>query len=64
MLMMGAVNIWRVPLANIFSRRPIILGNILLLALCSMWAGLARRFGSLLAARVFMGIAVAPPDMT
>ncbi|CEO59647.1 hypothetical protein PMG11_04315 [Penicillium brasilianum] len=27
-----------------------------------MWAGLAKSFGSLLAARVFMGIAVAPAD--
>lgn len=59
---MGAANIWWVPLANTFGRRPIILGNILLLVLSSMWAGLAKSFGSLLAARVFMGIAVAPAD--
>ncbi|KAJ5811432.1 major facilitator superfamily domain-containing protein [Penicillium riverlandense] len=56
-LMMGAANIWWVPLANIFGRRPIILGNILLLVLCSMWAGLAKTFASLLAARIFMGVA-------
>ncbi|KAF3388419.1 hypothetical protein F1880_004436 [Penicillium rolfsii] len=61
-LMMGAANLWWVPLANIFGRRPIILGNILLLVLSSMWAGLAKSFGSLLAARVVMGIAVAPAD--
>lgn len=61
-LMMGAANLWWVPLANIFGRRPIILGNILLLVLSCMWAGLAKSFGSLLAARVFMGIAVAPAD--
>ncbi|KAJ6103021.1 major facilitator superfamily domain-containing protein [Penicillium sp. IBT 16267x] len=61
-LMMGAANIWWVPLANIIGRRPIILGYILLLVLSSMWAGLAKSFGSLLAARVFMGIAVAPAD--
>ncbi|KAJ5995550.1 hypothetical protein N7481_002527 [Penicillium waksmanii] len=61
-LMMGAANIWWVPLANIFGRRPIILGNLLLLVLCSMWAGLATSFENLLAARIFMGIAVAPAD--
>ncbi|KAJ5682427.1 hypothetical protein N7462_005592 [Penicillium macrosclerotiorum] len=61
-LMMGAANLWWVPLANIFGRRPIILGNILLLVLCCIWAGLAKSFGSLLAARIFMGIAVAPAD--
>lgn len=60
--MMGAANIWWVPLANVFGRRPIILGNLLLLVLSSMWAGLAKSFGSLLAARVVMGIAVAPAD--
>ena len=60
--MMGAANIWWVPLANTFGRRPIVLGNILLLVLSSMWAGLAKSFGSLLAARVLMGIAVAPAD--
>jgi len=61
-LMMGAANIWWVPLSNIFGRRPIILGNLLLLVFCSMWAGLAKSFVSLLAARTFMGIAVAPSD--
>jgi MFS family permease len=60
--MMGAANIWWVPLANMFGRRPVFLGNILLLVLCSAWAGLAKSFGSLLAARIFMGIAVAPAD--
>ncbi|KAJ5921458.1 hypothetical protein N7466_009784 [Penicillium verhagenii] len=61
-LMMGAANIWWVPLANTFGRRPIIVGNVLLLVLCSMWSGLAKSFESLLVARIFMGIAVAPAD--
>lgn len=60
--MLGAANIWWVPLANIYGRRPVILGGILLLTLCSMWAGLAKSFGSLLTARVFMGIGGAPAD--
>ncbi|KAL4876016.1 major facilitator superfamily domain-containing protein [Aspergillus karnatakaensis] len=61
-LMMGAGNIWWVPLANTFGRRPITLINILLLTLCSMWAGLATTFESLLAARFFMGVGVGPAD--
>ncbi|KAL4793544.1 major facilitator superfamily domain-containing protein [Aspergillus venezuelensis] len=61
-LMMGAANIWWVPLANIFGRRPITLLSILILLFCSMWAGLAESFGSLLAARFFMGVGVGPAD--
>ncbi|KAF2021433.1 MFS general substrate transporter [Aaosphaeria arxii CBS 175.79] len=55
-LMLGASNLWWVPLANTFGRRPVILASLLLLTLSSMWAGLAKTFESLLAARVFMGI--------
>ncbi|KAL2826890.1 major facilitator superfamily domain-containing protein [Aspergillus cavernicola] len=61
-LMMGAGNIWWVPLANTFGRRPVTLFNILLLVFCSMWAGLATSFDSLLAARFFMGVGVGPAD--
>ncbi|KAE8330217.1 major facilitator superfamily domain-containing protein [Aspergillus sergii] len=60
--MMGAANILWVPLANTFGRRPITLFNILLLTLCSVWAARATSFGSLLAARFFMGVGVAPAD--
>lgn len=59
---MGAANILWVPLANTFGRRPITLFNILLLMLCSVWAARATSFGSLLAARFFMGVGVAPAD--
>lgn len=61
-LMMGAANILWVPLANTFGRRPITLFNILLLTLCCVWAARATSFGSLLAARFFMGVGVAPAD--
>lgn len=61
-LMVGAANIWWVPLANTFGRRPVILGSLLLLVLSSMWAGLATSFESLLVARLFMGIGGAPAD--
>ncbi|OJJ04051.1 hypothetical protein ASPVEDRAFT_43491 [Aspergillus versicolor CBS 583.65] len=61
-LMMGAANIWWVPLANTFGRRPITLLNLLILVFCCMWAGLATSFESLLAARFFMGVGVGPAD--
>ncbi|GAB1203739.1 hypothetical protein APSETT445_002377 [Aspergillus pseudonomiae] len=59
---MGAANILWVPLANTFGRRPVNLFNILLLLLCCVWAARATSFGSLLAARFFMGVGVAPAD--
>ncbi|OCL07391.1 MFS general substrate transporter, partial [Glonium stellatum] len=61
-LMQGAANLLWVPLANIFGRRPIVLLNILILTLSSMWAGLATSFNSLLVARFFMGVGGAPAD--
>ena len=62
MLMMGASNLWWIPLANSFGRRPIVLISLLLLTLCSMWAGLTHNFNSLLAARFFMGVSGGPAD--
>ncbi|KAF2688095.1 MFS general substrate transporter [Lentithecium fluviatile CBS 122367] len=61
-LMLGASNIWWVPLANTFGRRPIILISHLLLIFSSMWAGLATSFNGLLVARLFMGIGGGPAD--
>jgi len=61
-LMVGASNLWWVPLANTFGRRPIILISMLILVFSSMWAGLTRDFYSLVAARVFMGIGGGPAD--
>lgn len=61
-LMLGASNIWWVPLANTFGRRPVTLVSLLLLVFSSMWAGLATSFNSLLAARLFMGIGGGPAD--
>ena len=62
MLMMGASNIWWTPLANTFGRRPIMLISLLVLTFASMWAGLAKSYHSLLAARLFMGIGGGPAD--
>ena len=55
-LMLGAFNLWWVPMANTFGRRPVLLVATLLLTFSTMWAGLATSFNSLLAARVFQGI--------
>ena len=61
-LMLGASNIWWVPLANTFGRRPITLISLLLLVFASMWAGLATTFSELLGARLLMGIGGGPAD--
>jgi MFS family permease len=61
-LLLGASNLFWVPLANTFGRRPIILLSLLLLVFSSMWAGLATSFQSLVAARAFMGAGGGPAD--
>jgi MFS family permease len=61
-LLLGASNLFWVPLANTFGRRPIILISLLLLVFSSMWAGLATSFQSLVAARAFMGAGGGPAD--
>lgn len=54
-LLLGGSNLFWIPMANTIGRRPVVLISLLLLTLSSMWAGLAKSFDSLLAARVFMG---------
>ena len=61
-LMLGASNLWWVPLSNTFGRRPVVLVSLLILVFSSMWAGMATSFGSLVAARTFMGIGGGPAD--
>lgn len=61
-LMMGASNIFWVPLSNILGRRPVLLVATLLMTLASMWGGLAPSFSSLLAARVFQGTGAGPSE--
>jgi len=60
--MLGASNLFWVPLANTFGRRPIVLIALLVLTLTSAWAGLAKTFGSLLAARTLMGVGAGAAD--
>ncbi|KAI5460933.1 major facilitator superfamily transporter [Mariannaea sp. PMI_226] len=61
-LFLGVANIWWVPLSNWMGRRPVLLIATLLLTLCTVWAGLATSYHSLLAARIFQGIGGAPAD--
>ncbi|KAF7516619.1 hypothetical protein G7054_g14075 [Neopestalotiopsis clavispora] len=61
-LMIGAANIWWVPLSNILGRRPVLLAAMLILVLTTLWCGLATSYNSLLAARVLQGIGSAAAD--
>lgn len=56
-LFIGISNIWWVPLANTFGRRPVVLLGALMLTVFSVWAATAKSYNSLLAARCFMGMA-------
>jgi len=60
--MLGAANLWWVPLSNWAGRRPILLVATLLMTLCGMWCGLATSYDSLLAARLIQGIGGAAAD--
>jgi MFS family permease len=60
--MLGASNIWWVPLSNAFGRRPVMLVATLLMALSTLWCGLSTSYNSLLAARLFQGIGGAAAD--
>ncbi|EMC95506.1 hypothetical protein BAUCODRAFT_123934 [Baudoinia panamericana UAMH 10762] len=61
-LALGVSNVFWVPLANIFGRRPIMLLAELILIAASIWAGAVNSFNSLLAARVVQGIGGGPGD--
>jgi MFS family permease len=55
-LMLGASNIFWVPLGNTFGRRPVILFCLALLCASSVWCGEAGSYSSLLAGRFFQGM--------
>jgi hypothetical protein len=66
--MLGASNLWWVPLSNAFGRRPVMLVATLLMALSTLWCGLSTSYSSLLAARFFQGVGggaadTVPPTM-
>lgn len=61
-LMLGAANIFWVPLSNTFGRRPILIICIAMLCGFSIWCAEAKSFHSLLAARVLQGVGGAAAD--
>jgi predicted MFS family arabinose efflux permease len=60
--MLGVSGLLWVPVANTIGRRPVILLGTLLLTIFSIWAAVAKSYDSLLAARLFMGIAGGPGE--
>lgn len=50
------------PTAILWGKRPVYLFSSILFIATSLWAGWANSFGSLIAARVFQGIAVSPVE--
>lgn len=61
-LFLGAFNIFWVPLSNWAGRRPVLLVATLLMTLSCVWAGVAKGYDSLLAARMFQGMGGAAAD--
>jgi MFS family permease len=61
-LMLGASNLWWVPLANTFGRRPIILLSLIILIASSIGAAMATTFSGLMVARFFMGVGAGSAD--
>lgn len=60
--MAGVSNLWWVPLAKTYGRRPVILVSLLLFVISSVWCAVAKSFDSLLVARLFLGISAGPSD--
>lgn len=48
------------PTALIYGKRPVYLAGIVLFLVSSCWAAASPNYGSLVAARIFMGIGVSP----
>ncbi|TDZ30159.1 putative MFS-type transporter [Colletotrichum spinosum] len=55
-LLLGASNIWWVPLSNILGRRPVLLAATLIMTVCTVWCAVATTYNSFLVARVFQAI--------
>ncbi|CEJ60600.1 hypothetical protein PMG11_09169 [Penicillium brasilianum] len=62
-LMVGMGNLFWVPLATKYGKRPVYIASFLLLTGSSVWCGVATRFASELAARVVLGTACGAPEI-
>lgn len=61
-LLIGTSNLIWVPVANTVGRRPVLIFAMLATTAFSVWCGVARSFGSLLAARALQGFSSGPAD--
>jgi hypothetical protein len=62
MMGMGLGSVIASPIAILYGKRPVYLAGAVLFIATSLWSGLSPSFESLLAARVFQGMAVSPVE--
>ncbi len=62
MMGLGVGSVFASPTAILFGKRPVYLASAILFIGTSLWAGWSPSFASLIAARVFQGIAVSPVE--
>ncbi|EGX94909.1 MFS transporter, putative [Cordyceps militaris CM01] len=62
MMGLGVGSVFASPTAILFGKRPVYLASAILFIGTSLWAGWSPSFSSLIAARVFQGIAVSPVE--
>jgi MFS family permease len=62
MMGMGLGSVIASPIAILYGKRPVYLASAILFIVTSLWSGLSPSFSSLLAARVFQGVAVSPVE--
>ncbi|KAG6005719.1 hypothetical protein E4U21_007735 [Claviceps maximensis] len=62
MMGLGLGSVVASPTAILFGKRPVYLASVILFIATCIWSGYASSFSSLLAARVFQGIAVSPVE--
>lgn len=62
MMGMGVGSVFASPTAILWGKRPVYLVSSVMFIVTSIWCALSPSFGSLMAARVFQGIAVSPVE--
>ncbi|KAG5940960.1 hypothetical protein E4U59_002102 [Claviceps monticola] len=62
MMGLGIGSVFASPTAILFGKRPVYLASVILFIATCVWSGYANSFPSLLAARVFQGIAISPVE--
>ncbi|KAJ3477995.1 hypothetical protein NLG97_g8693 [Lecanicillium saksenae] len=62
MMGLGVGSVFASPTAILFGKRPVYLASAILFIGTSLWAGWSPSFASLIAARVFQGVAISPVE--